>query len=670
MRERSKRVLAILLLLALTLVLFNQVLAHPTWLVSAGYDLVGAYTPWKYFFYQSFHEFKQLPLWYPQIFSGTPFLGNLSVAMFFYPANLLFILLKPEIAYAYIFMFHIFFAGISMYFLLRFKSITRVGSLIGAVSFMLSGAIMAKLFVGSVTETLSICWLPAIFLLFELMCKRKRFVYAVLLGIGLALQFHVGMIRNYFYCCLSIAFYFVYMIFSQEDKRRLTMLFVSSVAIAMMLSSIHLLPALQLANYATRNVNSSYEVSVMGSMPPWELINYIFPNFFGSWHKNTYWGTGGWWELEAYIGVLGLLLACVGLVYKRKRENAFYILLGLFWLLHAFGKYTPFFSVLYLFPIFKLFRIPGSTTFILSFCLSIFAGYGTDYITSLKNQVNVKKLGRIIVLIGIVLLLGVPVLFQLKGIIVDYGESMLLQSHIIGHPEAKPIEYYQKQILGIHKGILLDVLKAGVLVLSAGFVLLLLKNNKNWVTTVKLLLLVLVITDMLSYALPMVYTAPPNSIFVKSDLIKFIEKDDSLFRVYDLKSILPHHFSGRYGIQKVTGYDPLMLSYYVEYTNLISGHKGVEPTELPVSVDLNFALGDIQNWKLLDLLNAKYIISDTAFVEADSKDLELVYLNPAMEQRIHYGGKEWVTVKIPVYVYLNHNYFPRAFIVHKAEVIV
>lgn len=96
-------------------------------------------------------------------------------------------------------------------------------------------------------------------------------------------------------------------------------------------------------------------MAAMFSLPPMNLLTLIAPDFFGGAHS-TYWGKWYWWEMTLFTGVVGVLLAIVGMVGGRIKAR--WAMLGTIamTLLLAFGKYTPLFDLLYRLPVMNSLR--------------------------------------------------------------------------------------------------------------------------------------------------------------------------------------------------------------------------------------------------------------------------------------------------------------------------
>src|SRR5262245_22826346 len=86
----------VILLALLALVFFWPLVLRPSWvLYSECSDLIAEHIPAKRFLLRSFQADGELPLWCPYLFSGSPFVHDIQVAIF-YPPHLALLALPEE----------------------------------------------------------------------------------------------------------------------------------------------------------------------------------------------------------------------------------------------------------------------------------------------------------------------------------------------------------------------------------------------------------------------------------------------------------------------------------------------------------------------------------------------------------------------------------------------
>ena len=112
---------------------------------------------------------------------------------------------------------------------------------------------------------------------------------------------------------------------------------------------------------------------------PEALITLVAPDFFGSDLAGKYWGRWNLWEVSAYVGVVTLGLALLGVWWGRRRTVLLTGGMIVVLLILALGENTPLQGVLYRFvPGFDLFRAPARFLAPLSLFLAFLAGVGAD----------------------------------------------------------------------------------------------------------------------------------------------------------------------------------------------------------------------------------------------------------------------------------------------------
>src|SRR5512136_13427 len=119
-RARAPDGVALGLLALATAGFFWRILFAGDWMPAGGGDLAALLYPTYHFAAQALKS-GTLPLWNPYLWGGAPFAADIQ-ASFFYPINLLYFALAPEITYRGVMLlavFHIWLAGAGMYLFLK-----------------------------------------------------------------------------------------------------------------------------------------------------------------------------------------------------------------------------------------------------------------------------------------------------------------------------------------------------------------------------------------------------------------------------------------------------------------------------------------------------------------------------------------------------------------------
>ncbi len=187
-------VAAIALLLALVAAYWKLALPGPRYVWFDHYDMCQLELPRLNFIARTIHQ-GHFPLWDPHIWAGLPVLGAGQPGAA-YPLNLLFAALPlsggiiPVATLNWLFLTMHFAAAWFFYLLCRDQELSRIASVVGAISFSCGGYFGGEpwLDIGN-----GICWTPVIFLFaMRLWRDRAAFPSAVLLGVAVGFSWLSG----------------------------------------------------------------------------------------------------------------------------------------------------------------------------------------------------------------------------------------------------------------------------------------------------------------------------------------------------------------------------------------------------------------------------------------------------------------------------------------------
>ncbi|MCK4826367.1 YfhO family protein, partial [bacterium] len=153
---------------------------------------------------------------------------------------------------------------------------------------------------------------------------------------------------------------------------------------------------------------------------------------------------------------------------------------------------------------------------------------------------------------------------------------------------------------------------------------------------------VFIITNLWLCHMSFIGVKPTSEVYSAPPYVEYLQENSAGYRVYDPESIIRKNHLMVNGITEIDGYDATVLNYYSEFFGSSSGQIGRMPTAVPAAVGIS-SLGT-----KLGLLNAKYVLSSKPLTD---NDFTLVY---------YYDD---------VYIYEYLKVLPKAFIIHKAEVI-
>ncbi|MBI5554989.1 MAG: YfhO family protein [Elusimicrobia bacterium] len=341
-----------------------------------------------------------IPLWNPYIFSGVPFLATVQHALF-YPFNLLHYLFPFTPGFKFLFIIHYFLAGLGLYLLLRFFSLSPAGALAGTLIFTFNGYMVSIL--NLLTTLSAVVWL-AFGLLFFRRALSGGWLWLVLLCFTLILEFYSGQPEVMYFSLILLLAYSLYAFYRQQVKpARIALVLLVAGGLALVLLQPVLLLLKELLGLSVREKGVDYSIASYWSLHPLELITTFSRTFSWDFVEAKKWFRQTWLR-SFYFGFITLFfvwLGCRSPEYKKLAR--FFIWLGLAGLIMALGKYTPVHSFLYKFlPGFNLVRYPVKYIFILNFSLVTLAGFGFEsFLSRLKQEESVRRLA---VFAGLVLL--------------------------------------------------------------------------------------------------------------------------------------------------------------------------------------------------------------------------------------------------------------------------
>ena len=406
---KRKDSLALLALLALVLVFFWK-LAFTNLIITRG-DIFYYFYPYRDFAAQAVRE-GRVALWNPYLFMGAPFMAN-SQAGFFYPLNLLLSWLEVTRAVNWTIVLHIFIAASGAYVFAR--SIFRLSiaaAFLAAISFGLGGYLGTQ--IEHVNQLQGLAWIGWMFLAYEF--ARIRNVYFgsrnfawIPLAILITLQLLAGHTQSVFITLVGLGFYALWLLgesifvarpsgwraYSLLVTRYLLPLFLAAV-VAIALSTLQLLPTLELTRNSARSGGLPTSLAVSFSLDPRLLGRALLPDYEGALPA------GG--EFTAFFSVAAFMLLTIGVTtWKRAtiqtRAIAIITFIGLFF---ALGGYNPLYYLLLKIPGFDLFRAPARWIVLFAFAGSLLAGVGLDALRA--RQVSRRSL--LMAAAGVVVLLG------------------------------------------------------------------------------------------------------------------------------------------------------------------------------------------------------------------------------------------------------------------------
>ncbi len=284
-----------------------------------------AFYPRRQFFTEAVQA-GDLPFWNPHMLGGYPAVGDTN-AQTFYPFNWLAALyLSPARSFSILAWFHLSLTGLLMFGMLRSHRLRSSSSLLGAISWMLSGILVVWL--EHPHRLSSFAWLPGLFWAFHIGNRRRKPAFSVLAGLTMALMILGGQPQ---YAAIGGGLLSVYAVTSSLEKDKgvwnwdrwpLASLGITA-AIGVGLGAVQLLPTYEFTLQSHREPRSM-DFWLWSALPLRHLSTFWLPNLFGSAEvsKYPYWGKLNYVEYTFYFGVFSCLLSMLAPALNRKNKIA------------------------------------------------------------------------------------------------------------------------------------------------------------------------------------------------------------------------------------------------------------------------------------------------------------------------------------------------------------
>ncbi|MBM3264247.1 MAG: YfhO family protein [candidate division Zixibacteria bacterium] len=626
------------------------------WVLYSG-DVWMQYYPAKFYTYLLMKQ-GHLPLWTPNLSFGYPFFAEAQAGVL-YPLHLALLPFSPTASFTLSVVLRYIIGGLFMFLYVRHLTQNRWAAFLSGLAFSFSGYMIAQVIHENLENAL--IWLPLTLLFLDKsLCRNNR---RALIGAGLCMG--ISFLAGYFYISLlALTTASVYYVFVHTNARppeqpkgsrsflmRLSGGLVLFGCITVGIACVQLLPNYELAQESTRAGGLDYQTSTQVSVPPFHLICFLFPKFFG--HPSDpafYWGMwkGNFHDLVFYIGILPFLLALAALSIRRDRHTLFFGILAILSLGLAMGQFSPLWYIWNYLPVFSMMRNPARFLSLVIFAGAILAGLGLD--TLLKNipqdAGRRSRYARLLLsgtaVIGVLALIAGPLVALARPTVIATGQwfidRFVYNRSIHQHPKSHYYDMLDQEfdILAAVTRIDHPYVYPSVLLLCVGTaaVLWIVARPKN--RGIGPAVIVLAAADLFWFAHDYNFTLPPHVYDQKPAYFNVMEKDAGIFRY----SSAPLETSLR-------NYDPLLFGQmWVQVKSPLQLQRHVQLIETLRPI-MNGLASTTVSHPLIDLLNIKYIVT------GDSLSGSWAAL------RLDEGGK----------VYENLSVMPRAFITPEARIL-
>lgn len=364
--------------------------------VLASGDILLYFYPYRDYAAQALRE-GRIPFWNPYVFMGAPFLANPQAAVL-YPLHWPLIWLDAPKQVAWSAAIHTWLLAFGGALLARRMGLKWTGALVTGVALAGSGFVGGL--IGHINQLNGAAWLPWILLLVTPRSTATRptrlLLDAALLALAVTLLLLSGHTQTAYIVLFGTGAWTIYLGFAgiwQSRPRRLRnwnwrpiALFALGVAVGALIAAPQLLPTLELAGQGIRSGGLGFLEATSFSLNPLHLIWTLLPTY-GLLDPERLFDTPAWTEFIAYLGLIGLGLAIVGVWKGRGLIRAGGILFALLGLALALGRWDPIYAPLHAWvPGFDLFRTPARWMLLYTLGVALLAGGGTDALVAMWTR--------------------------------------------------------------------------------------------------------------------------------------------------------------------------------------------------------------------------------------------------------------------------------------------
>lgn len=544
--------------------------------------------PLRQLFLDSIKNFE-MPFWNRYIYSGYPLLAN-PQAFIFYPVALVFDLIFPlTVAYNLSIIFHYSLAGIFFYLFLKEYELDDLSSFTGGLIFMFSGVMISHR--GHAQMLYTIIWFPLILYFLEKFRKTRRFEFVFIASIFYCISYFAGSMQLFLYGSIITIFYILYHSLMYGRKNLFFLLSFLVFIFGILLTAIQTIPTFELTKLSSRGV-MDYGYFTSFSFDIRQIPTLIFPFLFGQGTSGLpYFGPWTFGETIAYFGISTIPLVIMGIFIKDKKKYLWIFIL-IFSFLLVLGSNTFFYKLMYQIPLYNKFRVPARNWFEFGFAFSVLASLGFYKLREIgEKKIKIAKIISVALLtIILIIFLGFYYFVVLKS-----NSGLILKLGM----DSKQAELFFKSMQLKNKSIYVPLI-----LLAITIIVILVSIFKKY-KAISYIIIVFIFIDLMSVGLygegfsSNKYLLNKN--LANAGILSLFDEHKQYFRVYpyvnwgDDYKIYPN-INIHYGVDTISGYDPLFLQDY----NYITGLGTVQLQE-----DVEALL---KNNNILSVTNTKYIV--------------------------------------------------------------
>lgn len=562
--------------------------------------------PWRHLTINNFKN-GQLPLWNPYSFSGQPLLANIQSAPLAI-TNLPFLILPFNLAWAISLILPSILTTFFMYLFLRELKLSTAASIFGAFVLPFTGFFIAWLSWSSIVAT--VMWLPLILLAISKIARKLSLFWFLILTFAITQTILSGHWQAGSYVLIAAILFVIFRRGQINNIKNLAAVF-ASFLLALLVSMIQILPALEFLKLSARDLDQGYYSGRQDwFIPRQHLIQLIAPDFFGNPTTYNYWGVFNYGEFVAFVGIVPLTLALVAAVTKSPNVKFFLTIaaLALFLGLENPLSKIPFIANL---PFISSAQ-PSRIIFLLDFALAALAAIGLQ--SFLKEKARFKLI--------------LPPLLILAAL----GVLLLASLTETFFPQDAQIDTARVAARNLIIPIIATV---------AFIVLVLIKRFNIPQKIIIAAIFFMTALELFRFGSKFISFSKISWIFPETQTTQFLKNQEKPFRIMSTDRRIFHpNTPAVYGIESVDGYDPL---YLTSYNKLVSVWQSENP-QAPPSAFNRIVTPQKYDSPIASLMNVKYVltfdeISQPGFVKVHQEGQTKVYQNLNALPRFYFVEK-------------------------------
>lgn len=351
------------------------------------------------------------PWWVSGIGNGYPLVGGLVLGAF-YPLNiLLFSILPINLAVDWSVFFHICLSTLGVYAIVVTFTKNRLAAIYGAITFALSGYTINQILAANLFLAFSL--FPWIFLYFWYLTEKFRISGLIILSLLFGLQILAGYPTMAYYSWVILFFTALFKAKLSLQKVLINLgLLLLAIILSLLLTSVQLIPTLELIGQSNRNLISYREATIM-AYPKEAFLTFLgqkyslIPEIELKQSIDRYIEIKSFNSYYSYLGKVSLILIIFGIIWVFKYKKYLPVLgLVIISFLLTLGNSTPVFYFFWkIIPGMNYFRLSIYFLGFLELFLSILVGFGlTLFLEKLSKIAFFKRKTLLISIIGLIII--------------------------------------------------------------------------------------------------------------------------------------------------------------------------------------------------------------------------------------------------------------------------